>query len=80
LEIISDASPDVTTGNSPITYHLSNFITGCRSLGDKIIEVLLYVKYIRVFLFFLFEIISPAKSYSLHGKYLVKLKDLPPFK
>jgi hypothetical protein len=27
--------------NSPITYNLSNFITGCRSPGDKIIEVLL---------------------------------------
>ncbi len=29
--------------NSLITYNLSNFITGCRSLGDKIIEVLLYL-------------------------------------
>jgi hypothetical protein len=28
--------------NSPITYNLSNFITGCWSLVDKIIEVLLY--------------------------------------
>ncbi len=32
----------LTVPNSPITYNLSNFITGCRSLGDKIIEVLLY--------------------------------------
>jgi hypothetical protein len=32
----------LTIPNSPITYNLSNFITGCRSLGDKIIEVLLY--------------------------------------
>jgi hypothetical protein len=31
-----------TVPNSPITYNLSNFITGCQSLGDKIIEVLLY--------------------------------------
>jgi hypothetical protein len=31
----------LTVPNSPITYNLSNFITGCRSLGDKIIEVLL---------------------------------------
>jgi hypothetical protein len=30
-----------TIPNSPITYNLSNFITGCQSLGDKIIEVLL---------------------------------------
>jgi hypothetical protein len=28
--------------NSPIIYNLSNFITGYRSLSDKIIEVLLY--------------------------------------
>jgi hypothetical protein len=33
--------------NSPITYNLSNFITDCRSLGDKIIEVLLYYKFIK---------------------------------
>ncbi len=33
-----------------------------------------YVKSTRVFVFFVFEIISPAKSYSLHGKCLVKLK------
>jgi hypothetical protein len=32
----------LTVPNSPITYNLSNFIIGCRSLGDKIIEVLLY--------------------------------------
>jgi len=32
----------LTIPNSPITYNLSNFITGCRSLGDKIMEVLLY--------------------------------------
>jgi hypothetical protein len=32
----------LTVPNSPITYNLSNFITGCLSLGDKIIEVLLY--------------------------------------
>jgi hypothetical protein len=32
----------LTVPNSPIIYNLSNFITGCRSLGDKIIEVLLY--------------------------------------
>jgi hypothetical protein len=32
----------VIVPNSPITYNLSNFITSYRSLGDKIIEVLLY--------------------------------------
>ncbi len=32
----------LTIPNSPITYNLSNFITSCRSLDDKIIEVLLY--------------------------------------
>jgi hypothetical protein len=31
----------LTIPNSPITYNLSNFITGGQSLGDKIIEVLL---------------------------------------
>jgi len=34
----------LTVPNSPIIYNLSNFITGCWSLGDKIIEVLLYLK------------------------------------
>jgi hypothetical protein len=33
----------LTVPNSPITYNLSNFITSYRSLGDKIIEVLLYM-------------------------------------
>jgi hypothetical protein len=32
----------LTVPNSPITYNLSNFITGYQSLGDKIIELLLY--------------------------------------
>jgi hypothetical protein len=40
----------LTVPNSPITYNLSNFIIGYRSLGDKIIEVLLYmVNYICFF-------------------------------
>jgi len=38
----------LTVPNSPITYNLSNFITGYRSLGDKIIEVLLYVYFVLI--------------------------------
>jgi hypothetical protein len=37
-----------------------------------------YVNFTRVFFFFLFEIISPAKSYSLQGTCLVKLKGPSP--
>jgi hypothetical protein len=63
----------LTVPNSPITYNLSNFITGCRSLGDKIIEVLLYL-WNKCSLFCFVSHAEISQTTTFHGALLVSLE------